>query len=122
VPGCTAALSHPYSRLCAPDRLVPLRSFSLRARRAITAPSASARAVVCLHQGRAFRYRPRQASSVLHEQLTVPPDVVRCLLLNGLRRPPHAAPLPPCGSTRSRRAAAPPAPPVTSLHTDPVAA
>jgi hypothetical protein len=63
-------------------------------------PSASARAVVCLHQGRAFR----------------------CLLLDGLRRPPRAAPLLPCESAHSCRTAALPAPRVTSLHTDPVAA
>jgi hypothetical protein len=47
----------------------------------------------------------------------VPPALVRCLLLNGLRRPPRAAPLLPCGSARSRRIAAPPALRVTSLHT-----
>jgi hypothetical protein len=45
---------------------------------------------------------------VLNEQFAVPPDLVRCLPLNGLRRPPRAAPLLPCGSARSRRIAAPP--------------
>jgi hypothetical protein len=61
---------------------------------------------------------------VLHEQLAVPPDLVRCLLLNGLRRPPRAAPLAPgrvchepprCSmaslTLRSRAASAPARPP-----------
>jgi hypothetical protein len=39
--------------------------------------------VICPHQGRAFR----------------------CLLLDGLQRPPRTAPLLPCGSARSRRTA-----------------
>jgi hypothetical protein len=58
-------------------------------------PSTSVRAVVCLHQSRAFR----------------------CLLLDGLRRPPRVASLLPCETARNHRTAAPPAPRMTSLHT-----
>jgi hypothetical protein len=72
-----------------------LRSICFRTRHVMFATSASARAVICPHQGRAFRR----------------------LLLDGLRRPPRAIPLLPCGSACSRRTAAPPAPRVTSLHT-----
>jgi hypothetical protein len=35
----------------------------------------------------------------------VPPDLVRCFLLNGLRRPPRAVSLLPCESARSHRTA-----------------
>jgi hypothetical protein len=69
--------------------------------------SASARTEACLHQDHTFRCRPRQATSVLHEQFTVPLDFVRGFLLNDLRRPSRTAPLfSPCGSAPSRRAAA----------------
>jgi hypothetical protein len=54
---------------------------------------------------------------ILHKQFVVPPHLVRCFLLNGLRHSPRAVLLLPCGSARSRCTAAPPAPCVTSLHT-----
>jgi hypothetical protein len=54
----------PEPRCSCPDRLVLLRSCSFRACRAILTPSASARVVVCPHQGRALRGRPRQATSM----------------------------------------------------------
>jgi hypothetical protein len=89
VPGCTVAPpSSPRPAVAfASQLLLPIR-------RAITTTSVSVRAVVCLHQGRAFR----------------------CLILDGLRRSPRMAPLLPCGSARSRRTAAPPIPRATSLH------
>jgi hypothetical protein len=55
---------------------------------------------------------------MLHEQFAVPPDLVRCFLLNGLRRPPCVALLLPRGSACSRHTAAPPAPRTTFLHTN----
>jgi hypothetical protein len=63
---CLAAPQHSttsYSRLCAPDRLVPLHSFSFRAHRH-NCPFASARTMVCPHQGRTLHGRPRQATSM----------------------------------------------------------
>jgi hypothetical protein len=69
--------------------------------------SASARTEACLHQDHTFRCRPRQATSILHEQFAVPLDFVRGFLLNGLRCPSCAVPLfSPCGSALSRRATA----------------
>jgi hypothetical protein len=38
---------------------------------------------------------PLPLPSFHHEQLAVPPDLVHCLLLNGLRRPSRATLLPP---------------------------
>jgi hypothetical protein len=75
---------------------------------------------LCLRQGHGL-LAPGHLQ-ILHEQFAVPPDLVCCFLLNGLRRPPRAVPLLPCGSARSRPTAAPPASRATSLHTDPVAA
>jgi hypothetical protein len=49
--------------------------------------SAFVRIEACLHQDHIFRCRPRQATSVLHEQFTVPLDLIRCFPFNGLRRP-----------------------------------
>jgi hypothetical protein len=72
---CLAAPRHSatsYTRLCASDRLVPLRSFFFRTHRAIFATSASARAVICPNQGRAFRYRPRRAAMLQHLRTRVP--------------------------------------------------
>jgi hypothetical protein len=67
--------------------------------------SASARIEACLHQDHTFRCRPRQATSVLHEQFAVPPDFIRGFLLNGLRRPSRVALPLPCETARSRRTA-----------------
>jgi hypothetical protein len=49
--------------------------------------SAFVRIEACLHQDHIFRCRPRQATSVLHEQFAVPLDLIRCFPFNGLRRP-----------------------------------
>jgi hypothetical protein len=57
--------------------------------------SASARTEACLHQDHTFHCRPRQATSILHEQFAVPLDFVRGFLLNGLRRLSRATLLPP---------------------------
>jgi hypothetical protein len=88
--------------------------------------STSARTEACLHQDHTFRCRPRQVTSIFHEQFVVPPDFVRGFLLNGFRHPSRAAPLlSPCGSTPSRRAVAPralssaPAPSPTASSTPP---
>jgi hypothetical protein len=44
----------------------------------------SARTKACLHQDHNFCCRPRQATSVLHEQFAVPLDFIRGFLLDGL--------------------------------------
>jgi hypothetical protein len=59
---------------------------------------------LCLREGRGL-LAPGHLQ-ILHEQFAMPPDLVRCFLLNGLRRSPRVALLLPCESARSRRTAA----------------
>jgi hypothetical protein len=95
-----------------------------------THTSAFARIEACLHQDYIFRCRPRQATSVLHEQFAVSLDFICGFLLNDPRRSPCATLLlpgqvrlqpPHCNFFRNvrdlpahrrpaRRAAAPPLP------------
>jgi hypothetical protein len=113
VPGYTAALNH--------FLLQALRARPPRATAQLLLPSSPRHTrSLCLREGRGLPTPgprlplPPTPGHLLvpHEQLAVPPDLVRCHLLDGLRRPPRAAPAAPlrirpqpphCSSSRTAR-------------------
>jgi hypothetical protein len=119
---CLAAPRHSatsYTRLYASDRLVPLRSFSFQTRHAIFATSASARAVICPHQGRAFRCHPRRAAVLQHLRTRVP---TRSSTASPAPKLTQTAPLRaagPCAGARRRSLRATSAPPPVATLSGP---